>query len=127
VVQADHVWVEVGVARAGSGRGTSWVHLDPCEAAVDEPLLYQGWGKNQTYIVALSFEGGAQDVTRSYTSDLAAALSRREDSPTSIVRALRQASLHLRCSSAPPIRRGSWLLAALRRFFLKVYYRITIR
>ena len=28
-----------------------WVHLDPCEAAVDEPLLYESWGKNQTYIM----------------------------------------------------------------------------
>lgn len=22
-----------------------WLHLDPCEAAVDQPLLYQDWGK----------------------------------------------------------------------------------
>ena len=58
---SDHVWVEVylGVKYVNtdddddddnnSGR---WVHLDPCEAAVDNPLLYESWGKNQTYIVA---------------------------------------------------------------------------
>jgi hypothetical protein len=42
---ADHVWCEVKVA-------DRWVHLDPCEAAVDKPLLYQEWGKTQTYILA---------------------------------------------------------------------------
>ena len=29
-----------------------WIHIDPCEAAVDEPLIYKGWGKNQTFIFA---------------------------------------------------------------------------
>jgi Transglutaminase-like superfamily len=42
---ADHVWAEVFL-------DGQWVHLDPCEAAVDEPLLYQQWGKRQVYIVA---------------------------------------------------------------------------
>jgi hypothetical protein len=28
------------------------VHLDPCEAAVNNPLLYEGLGKNQRYIIA---------------------------------------------------------------------------
>jgi hypothetical protein len=57
---ADHVWVEIWL---GGGRADDigdrpdeepgrWVHLDPCEAAVDNPLLYESWGKNQTYIVA---------------------------------------------------------------------------
>jgi hypothetical protein len=46
---ADHVWCEVWLNGPENGR---WVHCDPCEASVDEPLLYQGWGKNQTYIVA---------------------------------------------------------------------------
>eukprot|EP00804_Cyclotella_cryptica_P015174 CCRYP_000719-RA/>CCRYP_000719-RA protein AED:0.01 eAED:0.01 QI:172/1/1/1/1/1/2/567/798 len=55
---ADHVWVEVwlgergGSVVNGTGMNGRWVHCDPCEASVDEPLLYQGWGKNQTYIVA---------------------------------------------------------------------------
>lgn len=62
---ADHLWVEVRV-------GERWVHLDPCEAAVDEPLLYESWGKQQTYIMALTRES-VEDVTSSYTSDFAAA------------------------------------------------------
>ena len=52
---ADHVWAEVWLGDnddGKSGNGGRWVHLDPCEAAVDNPLLYESWGKNQTYIVA---------------------------------------------------------------------------
>jgi hypothetical protein len=67
---ADHVWVEaflgddiIGVVRSNndsiSDKGNEkkkkrgrWVHLDPCEAAIDNPLLYSSWGKNQTYLVA---------------------------------------------------------------------------
>lgn len=57
---ADHVWAEVelalgdGTSTTGSLSTTSsrrWVHLDPCEAAVDENFIYQGWGKKQTYIL----------------------------------------------------------------------------
>ena len=62
---ADHLWVEVLVAG-------KWVHCDPCEASVNEPLLYQGWGKNQTYIIAFGRDH-IEDVTGAYTSDLAAA------------------------------------------------------
>ena len=43
------VWTEARV-------GTEWIHIDPCEAAVDEPLIYQGWGKNQTFIFAYKKE-----------------------------------------------------------------------
>lgn len=57
---ADHVWVEVWLGGRTDDAGTRpeeredgrWVHLDPCEAVVDNPLLYESWGKNQTYIVA---------------------------------------------------------------------------
>lgn len=66
---ADHVWVEaflgddiIGVVSNNdsfSDKGNEkkkkkgrWVHLDPCEAAIDNPLLYSSWGKNQTYLVA---------------------------------------------------------------------------
>ena len=49
---ADHVWIEVLYSNGTSDR--RWIHADPCEAAVDEPLLYESWGKNQTYILAFS-------------------------------------------------------------------------
>jgi hypothetical protein len=94
----DHVWVElflplqhksseerprVGVTNASTtGR---WVHCDPCEASIDEPLIYQGWGtKNQTFIMAFynPFHKSSgvdsheveefdliEDVTSSYTND----------------------------------------------------------
>ena len=44
---ADHVWAEVKI-------GGRWVHADPCEAALDKPLLYQEWGKQQNYIIAFN-------------------------------------------------------------------------
>ena len=41
--------------------GAEWIHIDPCEAAVDEPLIYQGWGKNQTFIFAYKKESEKED------------------------------------------------------------------
>jgi len=43
---AGHVWVEACVL----GR---WVHVDPCEAAVDQPLLYaEQWGRCPEHVLA---------------------------------------------------------------------------
>lgn len=84
---ADHVWVDVRLGDGiGSGNKTigRWVHCDPCEASIDEPLLYKSWGKNQTYILAffdpfnlngMSHDGNLlpfpliEDVTSTYTTD----------------------------------------------------------
>eukprot|EP01039_Chlorochromonas_danica_P004028 gene4028-4406_t len=63
----DHVWIEVQCEIDGNGDQADWFHVDPCEAAIDEPLIYQGWGKNQTYIVAYSPEG-ILDRTWHYTN-----------------------------------------------------------
>lgn len=56
-----------------------WVHADPCENSYDNPLLYEiGWGKQLTYVIAVS-QDDFQDVTWRYTQDknLKAVLSRR--------------------------------------------------
>ena len=83
---ANHVWVEVWM-------DNRWVHLDPCEASVDVPWLYQEWGKNQTFIIAfeaplITTATSAEkenannsltitDVTQSYTSDTPEAIDKR--------------------------------------------------
>ena len=114
----DHVWAEVRL----KGR---WIHLDPCEAAVDNPLLYQSWGKRQTYIVAyqapplqsmppfplLPNQGDAtkmieevmatatpliEDVTETYTSDSIQTIQgRREETEGAVRMALEEAKTDL--------------------------------
>ena len=89
---ADHVWVEVRIP----GRG--WVHCDPCEASIDEPLLYESWGKTPTYIFAFSPDR-VTDVTPSYTSDFDAALQRRDVSEQELERLLKDATAFLQGGS----------------------------
>ena len=83
----DHVWNEVSLVplhahklmlkQYWSPTLNRWVHMDSCENARDQHLLYDvGWGKKQSYILAFSVEG-AQDVSRGYIKDYEAALSRR--------------------------------------------------
>lgn len=88
---ADHVWVECRI-------GGRWIHLDPCEAALDRPLLYQEWGKKQTYIIAfwiplkldkVNFsERYISDVTLNYTSDEATTVSERRHLDQAIVESI---------------------------------------
>jgi peptide-N4-(N-acetyl-beta-glucosaminyl)asparagine amidase len=66
----DHVWVEVKI-------GDTWAHIDPCEAAFNDKLMYMGWGKKHTYVIAFS-QDGIEDVTPEYCSDMDAAKKRRE-------------------------------------------------
>eukprot|EP01035_Chromulina_nebulosa_P018931 gene18931-24738_t len=67
----DHVWAEVLI-------DCQWIHFDPCEASVNEPFIYQGWGKNQTYVISYDVNSDAvNDVTYNYTSDLIGVETRR--------------------------------------------------
>jgi hypothetical protein len=101
---ADHVWAEILL----EGSQERWVHFDPCEAAVDKPLLYQEWGKKQTYVVALyapkasppSHANDAsqlkaplvEDVTNEYTSDSWETIkSRRDESSEEVDLAIKKA------------------------------------
>ena len=89
---ADHVWCEVMLE--GDDKP---VHVDPCEAVVDEPLIYQNWGKNQTFIIAFPMTNQSQavvDATSHYTTQYEASVQRRlkihGESPESISEALRR-------------------------------------
>uniref|UniRef100_A0A0G4FLB5 Uncharacterized protein n=1 Tax=Chromera velia CCMP2878 TaxID=1169474 RepID=A0A0G4FLB5_9ALVE len=61
--------------------GGRWVHVDPCEASVDEPLIYESWGKKPAYVMAFG-RGGAEDVTRRYTTAGPRELRRRRKVPS---------------------------------------------
>ncbi|PKA52565.1 Peptide-N(4)-(N-acetyl-beta-glucosaminyl)asparagine amidase [Apostasia shenzhenica] len=68
----DHVWTECFSRLLGR-----WMHLDPCEAIYDTPLLYEkGWNKKLNYVIAVS-KDGVYDVTKRYTRKWPEVLSRR--------------------------------------------------
>ena len=70
----DHVWAE-----AWSAAQARWLHVDPCERAVDRPRMYErGWGKKLACILAFGRDE-VVDVTRRYTRDIGACLSRRTE------------------------------------------------
>ncbi|KZO96742.1 hypothetical protein CALVIDRAFT_527409 [Calocera viscosa TUFC12733] len=68
----DHIWNEYF-----SPSEKRWIHIDSCEAARDQPTLYEkGWGKKMSYILAFSVEG-PRDVSQAYTLDWPAMETRR--------------------------------------------------
>lgn len=69
----DHVWNEVYLPSQ-----QRWIHCDCCENAFDTPLMYEtGWGKKQTYCIAIS-EYEVQDVTWRYTKEANVVIDRRK-------------------------------------------------
>ena len=68
----DHVWLEVY-----SESQQRWIHCDPCENAIDTPLMYEaGWNKKISFCIAIS-DREIQDVTWRYTLNPKAILERR--------------------------------------------------
>ncbi|CAH0724221.1 unnamed protein product, partial [Brenthis ino] len=68
----DHVWCEVFDYDT-----KTWLHVDPCEATINTPLMYcHGWGKTLSYVFAFSRDD-VQDVTWRYTVDHKEVLKRR--------------------------------------------------
>ena len=60
-------------------RKSNWVHVDPCEAAVNENYIYESWGKSQNYIVSVS-NSEVYDVTEQYTRNFNETILRRSKS-----------------------------------------------
>lgn len=58
---SDHVWTEVW-----DGRRKRWIHVDPSEKKIDDPLMYErDWKKNLREVYA--FENGKMgNVTKRY-------------------------------------------------------------
>jgi hypothetical protein len=70
-----------------------WVHMDPCEASIDEPRLYAGWNKEIAYVIAIGDDGRIEDVTRKYARDWDETLRARDLCPRQLRRALGWARL----------------------------------
>lgn len=68
----DHVWTEIY-----SPFQKRWIHVDPSDAVVDSPLMYQhGWKRPVDYVLAFS-QYDVSDVTRRYCNDDRQALHKR--------------------------------------------------
>lgn len=60
----DHVWCEYY-----SKSLKRWVHLDPCEAAFDEPNLYcDNWGKQMSWVIGVN-DGYIIDLSDKYITN----------------------------------------------------------
>lgn len=95
---ADHVWAEIRV-------NDRWIHMDPCEAALDHNLLYQEWGKKQTFVLGFCLPSGSnqfkypliEDITHQYTTDAKCEiLNRRDESDDQVKHAIEKATKSLR-------------------------------
>ena len=68
----DHVWVEVWIPSLNR-----FVHADPCERALDTPLMYEtGWSKKLTHVLSFS-RYGVVDASPRYSRKLSEVILRR--------------------------------------------------
>lgn len=78
----DHVWIEVRLP-TGSKDG-KWLHADPSEGILDQPLMYEkGWGKKLTMIFAFTPQY-IEHITHKYTADYESTVARRGISDESL-------------------------------------------
>ncbi|KAB8337015.1 hypothetical protein FH972_021319 [Carpinus fangiana] len=76
----DFVWAEVY-----SEYRKRWVHVDPCEAQFDKPLMYtDGWHRKLGYCIAFSHDG-CMDVTRRYCRNPVRQASKRDKAPEAVL------------------------------------------
>jgi len=61
---SDHVWSEIWDTRTNR-----WVHVDPSDCKIDDPLMYErDWKKTLAHVYA--FENGKmEEVTKNYKAD----------------------------------------------------------
>lgn len=70
----DHVWVEVWIESL-----QRFVHCDPCERALDTPLMYEsGWNKKLSHVLSFS-RYGVEDATSRYSRKLEEVIPRRNN------------------------------------------------
>eukprot|EP01034_Spumella_vulgaris_P028450 gene28450-35303_t len=68
----DHVWVEVWIPSL-----RRFVHCDPCERALDTPLMYEvGWNKKLSHVLSFS-RCGVEDASPRYSRKLDELITRR--------------------------------------------------
>jgi hypothetical protein len=97
----DHVWVEIRVPKGPSGK---WIHADPSEGVMDQPLMYeQGWGKKLTMIFALT-PYHIEHVTAKYTANYEETVKRRGIDDASLNAAVEEVNVRLQSE----IPRDSW-------------------
>lgn len=97
VDKTDHVWSEVW-----SLAQKRWIHADPCENVMDQPLMYEkGWNKKLSYVIAYS-KDEIQDVTWRYTRNPEAVRKKRnlcsESSLVAFILELTRQRLHSQSS-----------------------------
>jgi len=91
----DHVWVEVRLPSLQGGE-PQWVHADPSEGVMDQPLMYEkGWGKQLTLIFAMT-PWEIEHVTPRYTADYSATVERRGLSEEHLSQILAETNRELR-------------------------------